>query len=100
MNRRGFVSAALAGVLLAPRAGAAQQTAIRRIGWIASAPRTAVTDAFWDALVKGLRDHGWVESQNLAIERRYVELRVESALAATEELLRRRVELIVVAATQ
>jgi putative ABC transport system substrate-binding protein len=99
MNRRRFVAATLAGLFITPRAAQAQP-AIRRIGLIANVPRTPVTDALWDALITGLREHGWVESRNLAIERRFVELRKETALAAAEELVRSRVELIVVASTQ
>jgi len=59
-----------------------------------------VTDAFWEAFVAGLQEHGWTESRSIVIERRYVEPRKEAALAAAEELIRIRVEVIVVSATQ
>jgi len=100
MNRRTFLSAAIAGLIAAPAAIEAQQAAGRRIGFIANSPRTPITDAFWDAFVSGLQDLGWIESRTIAIERRYVEPRTEPALAAIEELVRSRVEVIVVSSTQ
>ena len=90
-----------AGHARAPFAAEAQQTpTLRRIGFIATAPRTPVTDAFWDALVAGLRERGWVESRTVAIERRYVEPGDEPAFAAARELVGAGVELLVVSATQ
>jgi putative ABC transport system substrate-binding protein len=50
--------------------------------------------------VASLQDHGWVESRNLAIERRYVEPRKDDGAPAIEALIRAKVEVIVVSATQ
>jgi putative ABC transport system substrate-binding protein len=87
-------------LLTVPLAADAQQApAARRIGHIASAPRTAALDSFLDAFVAGLRAHGWIESQNIVIERRYVEPRREPAFAAAQELVRLGVEVIVVSTT-
>jgi putative ABC transport system substrate-binding protein len=58
-----------------------------------------MTDSAWDALVTGLREHGWVESRTIAIERRYADLADGAALAAAEDLVRVGVEVIVVAST-
>jgi putative tryptophan/tyrosine transport system substrate-binding protein len=99
MDRRRLILSAVAATL-APRAVAAQSPALRRIGFIANAPRTPVTDTFWDALVEGLRERGWVESQNLAIDRRYVDPRTDDGSAAVEALLGAKVEVIVVSATR
>jgi putative ABC transport system substrate-binding protein len=100
MYRRAFITG-VGSLAISPVASRAQQAAaVRRIGYIANAPRTPVTDSFWAAFVGGLQEHGWIESQNLVIERRYVEMRKETALAAAEELVRRRVEVIVVSTTQ
>src|SRR5688572_31485711 len=98
MERRAF-TAGMAAMLAAPLAGAAQQTPVRRIGIISGAPRTPVTESFWEALRSGLHDHGWVESRNIVIERRDIELRNEVALATVDELIRMGVEVIVVAST-
>ena len=46
-----------------------------------------------------MREQGWVEHQNIVVERRYAELRKEAALVVAEELIRLRVEVIVVSST-
>jgi hypothetical protein len=50
------VSAAIAGAVVAPRTLQAQLSTARRIGPIASSPRTPITDAFWQALVTDLQE--------------------------------------------
>jgi putative ABC transport system substrate-binding protein len=50
--------------------------------------------------VAGLEEKGWVESRNITIERRYIEIQQQTARAAVEEVLRRGVEVIVVSSTQ
>ena len=97
MRRRAFIVCGVV-VLAAPRFGQAQQ-APRRIGVIAVAPRTPVTDSFWEAFRSGLQDHGWVEPKDIVIERRDIESRKEAALAAADELIRAGAEVIVVAST-
>jgi len=73
---------------------------VRRIGYLANSPRTPVTDSFWEAFVAGLQEHGWIQPRSIVIERRYVEPGMDTALAAVEELIRIRVEVIVVSSTQ
>ena len=99
MERRRFLLTSLASFLAAPRAAAGAQASVRKIGFISMVPRTPVTDSAWDALVTGLREHGWVEPRTIVIERRYADLRNEAALAAAEDLIRTGVEVIVVAST-
>lgn len=78
---------------LAPLAAEAQQGGtIRRIGYISSAPSTPLTHSWWQALVTGLREHGWVEGENIVIERRYADQRKDAAFAVAQELVRARVD--------
>jgi putative ABC transport system substrate-binding protein len=100
VERRRFLLTSLAGALAAPLAAEAQQPEVRSIGIIGTAPRTPATDSAWEAFVAALREHGWIEPRNLIIERRYAEPRKPVALEAAGELIRLRVEVIVVAATQ
>ena len=51
-----------------------------------------------EQLVEGLRELGWIEGQNLIIERRYVEGDVERAPRLAAELVRLNVDVIVAAA--
>ena len=81
MDRRRFLLTSLAAALVAPLTAAAQRgDGVRRIGYLANAPRTPVTDSFWEAFVAGLQEHGWIQPQTIVIERRYVEPGVETAI--------------------
>ena len=89
------------GLVLAPLAAQAQPPGgVRRIGVISSAPSGPLTDAWWQAFVSGLREHGWTEGENIAFERRYAAgPQRDSALAAAQELIRAKVDVIVVSST-
>ena len=101
MDRRRFLLTSVAGALAAPPGAAAQRAGgVRRIGYLANAPRTPVTDSFWEAFVAGLQEQGWVQPRSIIIERRYLELGMQPVLAAVEELSRIGVEVIVVSSTQ
>jgi putative ABC transport system substrate-binding protein len=101
VNRRHFLLTSLTGAIAAPRVVAAQRAGgVRRIAYLGNAPTTPVTDSFWDAFVAGLQEHGWVQPRSIVIERRYLELGMEPAIAAVEELSRIGVEVIVVSSTQ
>ena len=100
LERRKFTAMVAVGILTGPLASEAQQAGrARRIGYISNAPSSPLTESWWEAFGAGLREHGWVEHQNIVIERRYAELRKEAALAVAEELVRLGVEVIVVAST-
>jgi putative tryptophan/tyrosine transport system substrate-binding protein len=63
---------------------------IRRIGVLGDSPT-----ARWDAFREGLRELGWVEGQNLAVEYRWTEGHDERYGAVAAELVQLQVELIV-----
>jgi ABC-type uncharacterized transport system substrate-binding protein len=80
-----------------PMAVAQRQTAVRRIGILdVGAPATA--DEIREA-AEPLRELGWVEGQNLHVERRYANGRAETLQALAEELVRANVEVIVTGGT-
>jgi putative ABC transport system substrate-binding protein len=86
MNRRAFIATATA-ILGAPLATAAQQTGnVFRIGALVASP---------DALRQGLREAGYVEGQNLAIEWRNPEGKTERLDDLAAELVRLKVAVIV-----
>ena len=59
-----------------------------------------MTTHLWDALVQGLRDHGYVEGENLRVERRFgPEGQPEHLRALAAELVRLKVDLIVATGT-
>ncbi len=89
-----IVTLALAS-LLAPRAVEAQQASkVRRIGWLTpGAPPPSGASSPFEQL---LRELGWVEGQNLAIEPRYAAGRLDQLPDLAAELVRLPVELLVV----
>ena len=69
---------------------------VPRIGWLSSGFPPADTDRQRSAaFLHGLRELGWVEGQNLAIERRYAEENAERLAALAAELVQLRVDVIV-----
>jgi len=96
MSRRA-VSRMLVGCFVAaPLLTIAQgPTVIRRIGRLESgAPLTS--EETWEEAAP-LRELGWVEGQNLHVERRYANSRLEALQPLAEELLSAKVEIIVTA---
>ena len=98
-TRRAFIGT-LAGTLLAtPLAADAQQaTKVSRIGFLASGA-AAGTAPRLEAFRQGLRDLGYVEGRNIAIEYRWAEGKVERLPAFAVELLGLKVDVIVAVST-
>ena len=71
MDRRAFITTLAGSLLAAPLAAEAQQAGkMARIGYLALG--TATTNAgLRKAFIEGLRDHGWIEGKNIAIEYRW-----------------------------
>ena len=100
MNRRylGIVVAALGLLLTAPLAADAQQAGkVPRIGFL-SLTSPSDRPALLDAFRQGLREVGWVEGQNIVIDYRYAEGRVDRLPDLPAELVRLKVDLIVASA--
>ena len=69
MRRRDFIKVVSAGILAWPLAARGQQSGKTwRLGFIAHR-----YESFYEGLFEGLRDLGYVEGQNLIVERRYAE---------------------------
>ena len=93
MRRREFI--ALLGAAIVPRVAHARNTAgIARIGYLVLAP-TSLDDAF----LEGLHDLGWIEGQNISIERRNCAGDVERLKGFAAELALLKVDIIVAVAT-
>ncbi len=71
MDRRKFIGTVTGGLLAAPLAGEAQAPGkVARIGYLSSG--TATENArLHKAFTDGLRDYGWFEGKNIAIEYRW-----------------------------
>src|SRR5262245_20516180 len=82
-------------ILAVPLAAEGQQKEkVRRIGFLSAAIADPTVE---DGLRQGLREHGYVEGQNLLVERRFAEGRNDRLAVFAEELVRLRVEVVVTA---
>jgi putative tryptophan/tyrosine transport system substrate-binding protein len=84
-------------ILASPYPADAQQPAskIPRIGFLALGSRTTGTDPF----LQGLKDLGYVEGQNMAVEHRFAEGKEERLTDLATELVQLKVDVIVVGGT-
>jgi putative ABC transport system substrate-binding protein len=85
------------GLLVAPLAAEPQPPGqVYRIGYLGTAPPPPHV---WDALLDGLRERGYREGQNLVFERRFSEGHAERFPELAAELVRLRVDCIIVPTT-
>ena len=99
MQRRDFIKVIAGSAVAWPLAASAQQTGkVARIGFLGSA--TAVGSAkSVEAFRTGLRDLGYVEGKNIVIEFQWAEGNYERLPALLAELIRRKVDILVVHGT-
>ncbi len=97
MRRRSFIGAIACGLLVATGIVAAQQPAkVWHIGFLSAASRQSLADAgYYPAFLHGMRELGYVEGKNLAIEARYADGQYERLPALAAELVRLNIDVIV-----
>jgi ABC-type uncharacterized transport system substrate-binding protein len=94
IGRREFIALAGGAATIWPLVARAQQSAVPVIGFINSASSKAFA-SYVAGFLEGLRDFGYVEGQNLAIEYRWAEGHYDRLPALAAELVRRPVSVIV-----
>ena len=94
MDRRRFLVTALAGAVAAPLGAEAQEsTTHTRVAFLgAESPST--NQHFLDAFRQGLREHGYVDGQNLTLEARWADGRSERFPGLIGELVRLKTRVI------
>jgi putative tryptophan/tyrosine transport system substrate-binding protein len=99
MHRRTFLCGLTLGTLIAPIAGEAQQAEkMYRIGFLGPAAERVYTDSLCGLRV-GLAERGYVEGKNIAFESRFAEDKFERLPGLAAELVRNKVDIIVVHST-
>jgi putative tryptophan/tyrosine transport system substrate-binding protein len=101
ITRRTFVAIVAAGACVWSLSVAAQQSAkIWRIGFLGlTSPRAAVSVARVEALRAGLRELGYIEGKNIAIEFRWADGDYDRLPGLAEELVRQKVDVLVTYST-
>src|ERR1700687_150359 len=99
MRRREFM-AGLGSAAAWPLAARAQQSVMPVIGFLS--PQSADDDFknFTVPFLQGLKETGYVEGQNVAVEYRYAENQIDRLRALVADLVRRRVAVIVASGNQ
>jgi len=96
-----IVTLAFAILTVLLTADAQQPGKMPRIGYLGSgyadSPRT---QSLHEVFRRGLREHGWVEGQNIAVERRFAEGKTERFPELAAELVRLQVDVIVTGGSQ
>jgi putative ABC transport system substrate-binding protein len=96
---KGLIAILALGALAAPLAAAAQPPpSVPRIGLLTGTSISA-SARMLEAFRQGLRDVGYIEGQNIAIEYRYAEGKLEQLPDLAAELVRLKVDVIVTAGT-
>ena len=99
IDRRAFLGTLAGGLLAAPLAAEGQQPGhAYQIGYVSAASATGAR-RYLEAFRQGLRELGWVENQNIVIESRFAEGRLDELPALAAELVRRKVDVLVASPT-
>src|SRR2546425_5277991 len=97
MKATAFLVLLAFGLLVAPLPATAQPPGkVYRIGYLGTDPPPA---HLWEALLDGLRERGYSEGRNLVFERRFSEGKAERFPELAAELVRLRVDCIIVPTT-
>src|SRR5262245_63204867 len=100
MRRREFIALIGGGAAAWPLAARAQQTGkLPTIGFL-GAHTSSVQNRWTAAFVQRLRELGWIEGRNVAIEYRWAETRFERSPEIIAEFVRLKVDVIVTHATE
>src|SRR2546425_11084795 len=94
MDRRTWLVGSL-GLLTAPLAADVQPDRVPRIGWLVfGGPFSDTSPGLDAAILRGLRELGYVDGKNVAVQYRYAEGRAERLPELATELVRLKVALL------
>jgi len=99
MNRRAFLTALSGSFLAAPLAGEAAQAGSWRVGFLETSSASPARVQLLDTLRQRLRELGYVEGQNIALESRFGEGKPDQIQRFAAELVGLKVDIIVTSGT-
>lgn len=94
MNRRRFLGSLSLALVAAPVAAAAQGGKVPRVGWLNPRAATSPPEVGLKAFQDTLRERGYVEGQNVAIDYRWADGKEDRLRAFATELVGLRVDVI------
>jgi hypothetical protein len=96
ITRRSVLLAGGIGLLVAHRSGRGQSaTSVRRVGWLSLGSKAGTANVY-AAFKQGMHDLGWLEGKNVECQVVYADADVGSLDALASELIRQKVDVIVV----
>ncbi|HEX2556112.1 MAG TPA: ABC transporter substrate-binding protein [Microvirga sp.] len=99
MRRRTFLAAA-SGAALWPGLGLAQASAPKRIGFVTmTSPASPMSSAWAEEFRRGMRDLGYVDGRDMAIETHFTDGDQERTRAVVRKLVQDKADILVVTAT-
>jgi putative tryptophan/tyrosine transport system substrate-binding protein len=100
LRRREFITL-LGGAAAWPLAAHAQQpTSTKRLGLLFASAQAAKAQGLLEAVTQGLKEHGWVEGQNITFEYRFADGKDEVLPELAAELVQLRLDAILTDSTQ
>src|SRR6516225_11152323 len=98
MRRREFMTLLGGAAAALPLAAVRAQQAMRVVGFLGGAAPAGYA-VLIEAFRSGLRDHGYIEGQNIRIEYRWAQAQYENVPALAADLVQRKVDVIVTQGT-
>src|SRR5262245_33570418 len=95
MDRRAFITTLGVGLIAAPASSSSQTRKSARVGWVGGWYSAPTAHLMFDAFRQGMREHGYLEGQDLTTDARWMTgTAPDEAAGLTGELVRSKVDVL------